>query len=110
MINAGANVEAYSWSSAETTWTQIGVVTGAVGNTKKQTFDGKDYDYVFDVDFEEGKPPLKLPYNVSQNPFDAARIFLERNELPLTYLETVREPTTSCSCILANMCRLRTLS
>ena len=25
----------------------------------------QEYDYVFDVDIEEGKPPLKLPYNIT---------------------------------------------
>lgn len=32
---------------------------------KKQQYQGKKYDYVFDVDVQEGAPPLKLPYNAS---------------------------------------------
>jgi phospholipase A-2-activating protein len=44
---------------------------------------------VFDIDIEEGKPPLKLPYNLNQNPWDVARKFLEDNELPLDYYEQV---------------------
>ncbi|EPS37886.1 hypothetical protein H072_8514 [Dactylellina haptotyla CBS 200.50] len=87
-INNNGNVEAYQWSAGETTWEQVGVVAAAASSGRKVQYEGKDYDYVFDVDFEEGKPPLKLPYNASQNPWDAARIFLERNELPMTYLET----------------------
>lgn len=58
------------------------------GGTKK-TFDGSEYDYVFDIDIEDGKPPLKLPYNLTESPWDAARKFLERNELPMTYYEQV---------------------
>jgi phospholipase A-2-activating protein len=50
---------------------------------------GKEYDYVFDVDIEDGKPPLKLPYNLSQNPYEAATKFIHDNELPITYLDTV---------------------
>jgi phospholipase A-2-activating protein len=50
---------------------------------------GKDYDYVFDVDIEDGKPPLKLPYNLSQNPYEAATKFIQDNELPITYLDQV---------------------
>ena len=28
-------------------------------------FEGKEYDYVFDVDIGDGQPSLKLPYNGS---------------------------------------------
>ncbi|KAK6528212.1 hypothetical protein TWF281_009461 [Arthrobotrys megalospora] len=87
-INNDGNVEAYQWSASETTWEQVGVIASAVSTGRKVEYDGKDYDYVFDVDFEEGKPPKKLPYNASQNPWDAARLFLERNELPMSYLDT----------------------
>ena len=37
----------------------------AVGSGRKQLYEGKEYDYVFDVDVQEGAPPLKLPYNAS---------------------------------------------
>jgi len=41
------------------------------------------------VDIAEGQPALKLPFNLNQNPFDAARQFLESNELPISYLDEV---------------------
>lgn len=47
------------------------------------------YDFVFDVDMEDGKPPLKLPYNVSQGPYEAATKFIQDNEAPVGYLEQV---------------------
>src|ERR1700677_4456059 len=50
---------------------------------------GVEYDYVFDVDIEDGKPPLKLPYNLSQNPYEAATKFIENNKLPISYLDQV---------------------
>jgi phospholipase A-2-activating protein len=50
---------------------------------------GLEYDYVFDVDIEDGKPPLKLPYNLSQNPYEAATKFIENNKLPISYLDQV---------------------
>jgi phospholipase A-2-activating protein len=56
---------------------------------------GKEYDYVFDVDIEDGKPPLKLPYNLSQNPYEAATKFIENNKLPITYLDQVANFITS---------------
>lgn len=44
---------------------------------------------MFQVDIEDGKPTLPLPYNAGENPYDAARRFLEANELPIGYLEQV---------------------
>jgi phospholipase A-2-activating protein len=65
------------------------VVSGEGSGSAKKELDGKQYDYVFDIDIEEGKPPLKLPYNLTESPWDAARKFLEANKLPMTYYEQV---------------------
>lgn len=71
-------------------WVNVGtVVDAAGGGVDKKELNGQKYDYVFDVDIEDGKPALKLPFNVNQNPYDAATKFLENNELPMTYLEAV---------------------
>lgn len=84
------NVSAYQWSTAANTWINVGTVVDAAGSSgRKITHEGKDYDYVFDVDIEDGKPPLKLPYNLSQNPYEVARKFCENNKLPITYLDQV---------------------
>ncbi|KAK9465476.1 WD40-repeat-containing domain protein [Lipomyces arxii] len=86
MIKTGlSEVDAYQWSGEE--WTKIGEVVSAVGQQQKQIYEGKEFDYVFDVDIAEGVPPLKLPYNATENPYNAARRFLEKNELPLEYLD-----------------------
>ena len=69
---------------------QIGtVVSGEGTGSTKKMHDGKEYDYVFDIDIEDGKPPLKLPYNLTESAWDAARKFLEKNELPFSYYEQV---------------------
>lgn len=60
------NVDAYQWSSATKEWINVGQVVDAVGSGRKQLYEGKEYDYVFDVDVQEGAPPLKLPYNISR--------------------------------------------
>lgn len=65
------------------------MVDAAGSSGKKVEYAGKEYDYVFDVDIEDGKPPLKLPYNLSENPYERATKFLGDNELPLTYLDSV---------------------
>lgn len=78
-------VDAYQWAGDK--WDKIGEVVSAVGNRQKQVYNGQEYDYVFDVDIKEGSPPLKLPYNANENPYLAAQRFLEKNELPLSYLD-----------------------
>ncbi|OBZ65658.1 Phospholipase A-2-activating protein [Grifola frondosa] len=89
MVKNGENVEAHQWDSATASWQKIGDVVDAVGSGRKQLYQGREYDYVFDVDVQEGVPPLKLPYNASENPYGAAQRFLEANELPLSYLDEV---------------------
>ncbi|KAF8912027.1 phospholipase A-2-activating protein [Gymnopilus junonius] len=89
MIRNGSLVEAHQWDSVNYTWQKIGDVVDAVGSGRKQLYQGKEYDYVFDVDIQDGVPPLKLPYNVSENPYNAAQKFLQSNDLPLTYIDEV---------------------
>ena len=91
MIREGnGSVTAHTWSTAAEQWVNVGTVVDAAGSSgNKQEYLGKDYDYVFDVDIEDGKPPLKLPYNISQNPYEAATKFIEDNELSMTYLDQV---------------------
>lgn len=84
------SVTAHTWSSATSQWVSVGtVVDSAASSGKKVEYLGQDYDYVFDVDIEDGKPPLKLPYNLSQNPYEAATKFIEDNDLPISYLDQV---------------------
>ena len=89
MVRNGEQVEAHMWSNSTNSWSNVGTVVDAVGSGRKRLYEGKEYDFVFDVDIQEGAPALKLPYNASENPFDAAQKFLEKNELPLSYLDTV---------------------
>lgn len=84
------SITAHTWSAAQQQWINVGTVVDAVGSTgKKVEYEGKSYDFVFDVDIEEGKPPLKLPYNLSENPYERATKFLSDNELPISYLDQV---------------------
>lgn len=86
------SVTAHTWSAASQEWIAVGtVVDSAASSGKKTEYLGQDYDYVFDVDVEDGKPPLKLPFNVSQNPYDAATKFIQDNELPMSYLDQVAQ-------------------
>jgi len=80
-------VEAHQWNGG--IWVKIGEVVGSATSDKKQVYDGQKWDFVFDVDVQDGVPPLKLPYNVNENPYTAATRFLEANELPASYTEEV---------------------
>lgn len=82
---SGSIVEAHQWSGG--VWTKIGEVVGA--SPKKVAYQGTEYDFVFDVDIAEGAPPLKLPYNTDQNPYEAAQMFIERNELQPEYRDQI---------------------
>ncbi len=77
----------YQWSNSQQQWEKIGQVVDSAASSGKTAYKGKEYDYVFDIDIEDGKPSLKLPFNVTQNPYDAATKFLQDNELPMSYLE-----------------------
>lgn len=90
ILESNGNITAYQWSMAASQWVSVGTVVDQAGSDgRKISHNGKEYDYVFDVDIEEGKPPLKLPYNASQNPYEVARKFCEDHNLPLTYLDQV---------------------
>ncbi|SJX63555.1 related to DOA1-involved in ubiquitin-dependent proteolysis [Sporisorium reilianum f. sp. reilianum] len=89
MVKNGDVVEAHQWSAASQQWVKIGEVVGGVGSGQKKLHEGKEYDYVFDVDIADGVPPLKLPFNLSENPYAAAQRFLEKNDLPQQYIDQV---------------------
>jgi hypothetical protein len=79
----GTGIEVYTWSAFEKSWTKIGDVAdsadgGAPAAPTKTTYKGKEYDYVFDIDFN-GTQSLKLPYNDGDNPWTAAQNFITDN-------------------------------
>lgn len=89
MVKNGDVVEAHQWSASSQQWVKIGEVVGGVGSGQKKLYEGKEYDYVFDVDIADGVPPLKLPFNLGENPYAAAQRFLEKNDLPQQYIDQV---------------------
>jgi phospholipase A-2-activating protein len=67
MVNVNGSVEAHQWDSTSRSWQKIGEVVGGVGSGKKQFHNGKEYDYVFDIDIGGGpNGMLKLPYNINR--------------------------------------------
>ncbi|ORY55694.1 ubiquitin homeostasis protein lub1 [Pseudomassariella vexata] len=86
------SISAHTWSSAAQSWINVGtVVDSAASSGRKVEHNGKQWDFVFDVAIEEGQPSLKLPYNLSDNPYDTATKFINDNELSLNYLDQVAQ-------------------
>lgn len=81
----------YQWDGKE--WIGMGEVTGGTGGSTitsgRQLYMGKEYDYVFSIDVEDGKPALKLPYNLGEDPWLKAQEFIHAHSLPQVYLEQV---------------------
>ncbi|KAH8412043.1 hypothetical protein KR222_007523 [Zaprionus bogoriensis] len=89
--HADGSVKCYSWELGK--WSLVGDVTGATGGTQatsgRKLHEGKEYDYVFNVDISDTEPPIKLPYNRGEDPWQAAQAFIHRHNLPQAYLDQV---------------------
>lgn len=81
-------------------WEKIGVVVSGPEQTpvssselpkEKHYFNGKEYDYLFDVEIN-GKY-LKLPYNTGDSPIEAARTFITENSnvVSPSHFESIRD-------------------
>ncbi|XP_063151072.1 phospholipase A-2-activating protein isoform X2 [Candoia aspera] len=93
LIKDGGKVEAYQWSISEGKWMKIGDVVGSSGATQqtsgKVLYEGKEYDYVFTIDVNEGGPSYKLPYSITDDPWLTAYNFLQKNDLNPMFLDQV---------------------
>jgi len=93
MVRDGELVSVHSWSMGDQKWTKIGDVVGAAGGSEKTSgkklHQGKEYDYVFDIEIDEPKSTLKLPFNVTDDPYMAAQQFIHKHELSQYYLEEI---------------------
>lgn len=91
LIKDGQKVEAYQWSVSDDRWMKIGDVVGGSNQqtSKSVMYEGKEYDYVFTIDVNEGGPSMKLPYNLSEDPWLTAHNFLQKNDLSAMFLDQV---------------------
>jgi phospholipase A-2-activating protein len=93
MVRQGEAVSVHSWSMAEQRWDKIGDVVGAAGGTEatsgKKLYKGKEYDYVFDIEIDEPKCTLKLPYNTTDDPYMAAQKFIHDHDMSQSYLDEI---------------------
>ncbi|XP_020365770.2 phospholipase A-2-activating protein isoform X2 [Rhincodon typus] len=93
LIRVGDAVHAYQWSVVDGRWIKIGDVVGSSGGTQKTSgkvlYEGKEFDYVFTIDINEGGPSMKLPYNITDDPWLVAHNFLQKNDLNPMFLDQV---------------------
>lgn len=93
LIKDGQSILAYQWNASKYEWVKIGDVVGAANAnndpSQKKEYEGQLYDFIFSVDIEEGKPALKLPYNIDQNPYMIAQQFIDKHKLSQGYLEEI---------------------
>src|SRR3990167_50412 len=87
--------KAYMWKGGK--WEYIGEVMAQAAQPAKRHYDGDkffpkgEYDYVFDVDYNEGAAPAKLPYNLGDNTLVAAERFLLREGLRQDYKQQIMD-------------------
>ena len=94
MVRTGDQVSVHSWNMADQKWDKIGDVVGAAGgekNSGKKLYNGKEYDYVFDIEIDEPKSTLKLPYNLTDSPYMAAQQFIDKYDLSQFYLDEIAQ-------------------
>ncbi|KAL4641576.1 phospholipase A-2-activating protein isoform X1 [Arapaima gigas] len=91
LIKDGGKVEAYQWSESDGRWVKIGDVVGGSSqqSSSRVMYEGKEYDFVFTIDVNEGGPSMKLPYNVTDDPWLTAHKFLQKNDLSPLFLDQV---------------------
>ena len=97
VVNNNNEAEVYQWEASEMRWVKIGVAVGSSqtggggGSRQKTSYCGKEYDYVFDIELDDSKASLKLPYNVSEDPYHAAQKFIHDNELSQLFLDQIAQ-------------------
>lgn len=96
VVREGGSVVAHSWSVADFKWERIGEVVSDAGGGGggqpggiKRYHAGREWDFVFDVDVEDGAPTRKLALNRDDNPYIVADRFLEEEGLPQHFKENV---------------------
>ncbi|KAM7543018.1 hypothetical protein Aperf_G00000013916 [Anoplocephala perfoliata] len=93
VVRESGSLMCYQWSSSAAQWLKVGDVVGSADHSSSGTnrvlYEGKEYDYVFTVDLEDNKAPVKLPYNKTEDPWVVAQAFLYKHDLPQDYLDQV---------------------
>ncbi|GAA5888437.1 hypothetical protein JCM16303_005740 [Sporobolomyces ruberrimus] len=94
---------AYQWNGS--TWEKLGEVvdppppssaaTGQASPSRqkndKMSHEGREYDFVFQIDVSDDSPPIPFPYDLEDDVYEVAKRFVEEHKLPESYLEQIVE-------------------
>lgn len=98
--SASGGAEAHSWSAAEGRWVMVGTVVdgpGGGGGASGGAIGGVEYDFVFDVDLEDGSPMRKLGVNRGEDPMAAAyRKIVMRSRFVALFVSLTRKISHHC--------------
>ncbi|CAM9353625.1 unnamed protein product [Phaeothamnion confervicola] len=94
MFQRAGKAIAAQWSSASFMWIEIGEV---MGSSTAGTVDGVTYDHVFPIEIEAASgevQKLEIGYNNGDNPFTTAQAFVDRHQMPQSYLGQIADYIT----------------
>eukprot|EP01027_Heterolobosea_sp_BB2_P003327 GEZU01005056.1.p1 GENE.GEZU01005056.1~~GEZU01005056.1.p1 ORF type:complete len:827 (+),score=228.62 GEZU01005056.1:93-2573(+) len=93
--SAQNKAEVYQWSQADRKWIKIGDLVDPPGTQGGKTYyNGKWYDYVFDVNIEDEKGQSrndKIGYNRGENPYAVAQQYIWDNKLNQDWLDQIAQ-------------------
>jgi phospholipase A-2-activating protein len=96
IVKEGGKTMLYQWSMASASWEKVGEVTGSAGGDGsegatlgKRWYQGKEYDYLFDIDINN--KPLQLPFNRGDDPWMTAQRWMWDNEIDQDHLNSIAE-------------------
>ncbi|KAF0988620.1 hypothetical protein HZS_2607, partial [Henneguya salminicola] len=88
MFRQDDQIVVYQWNLKSGKWIFLGRALRGINKDKKRSskiiYEGVEYDHVIDVELENCQK-LKLPYNIGEDPEDAATRFIEKNSLDTIY-------------------------
>lgn len=94
IINNKNEAEVYQWDANESRWIKIGVAVGSSeaggGQRQKVNYMGNEYDYLFDIELDDNAK-LKLPYNLTEDPYHAAQKFIYKHDLSQHFLDQIAQ-------------------
>ena len=79
LVKRAGKIEAHQWDGQE--WQNLGQVVDPLSVEAP--------DFTFKVELDDTGKSYSLPYSWGENPYSVAKNFLERNDLPIGYLDQV---------------------
>ena len=86
-----STIHVFKWSQIKDEWNEVGKLKiPEEGFDAAKQLDGKRYDYIFDIELENGLK-RKIGYNKGQNPYQVSQEFIDKHMLSQNYIEQIAE-------------------